>query len=214
MRRVQDATHDSVALPHLFGRGIRDRVLITLNANGPVPRGKLVRAIRCDEKKISNALKHFETLGVVTKRGKAGRRHGWTLDRRFFAYGELTMLLSRLGKLWPPPKLQGPSTRHGGPDFRMRHPTNPPVGLMFGSVVRTRVLVSVASQGQLNVQSIVNLVGARYESVHYCVRSLEQKGILRTATLGREVIVSLNDRFSACAELESFLQKLAKLDVV
>jgi hypothetical protein len=165
----------------------------------------------CDEKKVRRALASFERMGILSKRGMTNHRKYWTLDRRFLAYDELKGLLDRLARLWEPPRIAVPAKRYGGANFRLRPPLDPPVGEFFGSVTRTRLLVAIALLSQANVRELTTAVGARYESVSYCVHSLTHKRVLKTQRCGRDLIVSLDNQFVAYRELRMLLGKLAKM---
>lgn len=198
------------ALPLLFGRGVRDRTLLLLHANGPLQQSQIVRALLCDEKKVFRALQHFEGLGVVAKRGRPGHRVHWTIDRRFVAYDELSRLLRGLGRLWFVPIMDVPIKRQGGPNFRVRPDHDPSISRLFGSEMRSRILLAIARYEPSSITNLASLTGSRYESVHYCVKSLAAQGAVSTARRGRDVLVTLDQSFIVHEELRALLLKLAR----
>lgn len=196
------------SVPWVFGRGMRERMLLSLHANGPLQTVQLTRALGCDEKKVRRALRHFCLIGVVAKCGRLGHRRYWTLDRRFAAHHELRSLLVELARLVPPTRFRGPTRRLGSVGRTPRRLDRAVEGL-FGSVTRTRVLLAAAALTDPSLREVCRLACVRYESVVYAVNRFERDGLLRTVARGRDRRVSFADDQPLARSLRPLVVRIA-----
>jgi DNA-binding transcriptional ArsR family regulator len=82
---------------------------------------------------------------------------------------------------------------------------------LFGSRIRTDVLVAVGRLGDTYMSEISRVLGLQPTEVRRAVSSLEQSGAVATRTRGRTRIVQLEPRFWARDELYALLLKLSEL---
>jgi len=147
-------------------------------------------------------------MGIVARRGVPGRRTRWTLDRSFFAYEELSALLSEMEPYSTPINAAIPVRRVGLTVCSQL--SKPNVGLLFGSETRTLTLVCLAMLKQSTISEVAASIGARHESVSYVLQSYVAKGVCKVASSGRERLVALDETFKLHAPLQRLLGKLAK----
>ena len=83
---------------------------------------------------------------------------------------------------------------------------------LFGSVVRTKILVAIARLGETYPEELATLLGYARPSVARIVAALEADGVVATAPFGRERRVRLNERFIGAEPLYRLLLVLAKYD--
>lgn len=195
--------------PRIFGRGVREHVLVLLNNNGPLQTQQIVDIVGCEEKRVRRTLRHFESLGVTVQRGVKGHRKRWTIDRRFIAYDELRKVLATLRRFWSAPRLDVPAKRFGGPDFRLRRANDPAIDNLFGSPARTRVLLAIACGAGQNMEQLANSSAVRYESVVYIVNALERDKLANTTRSGRDRRVQINTQIELGRRLEDLLSAIA-----
>lgn len=83
---------------------------------------------------------------------------------------------------------------------------------LFGSAVRTRVLVFVALLRESYPRELARLANAPLISVQRIVDDLEREGVLASRLVGGSRIVALSKRLYGRDDLEAFLLKYAKRD--
>lgn len=85
---------------------------------------------------------------------------------------------------------------------------------LFGSHLRTRVLVLVALMGESYPTEIARLLESRQLPVQRVVNKLELEGVLSSRLIGTVRLVSLNPRFFAFRELRGLLLKMGEGNAV
>ena len=82
----------------------------------------------------------------------------------------------------------------------------------FGSVTRTRILLTLRMVGSSYPRELVRLTGTALNAVQGAIRSLENDGLIVGRSAGRTRLFELNPRFFAASELRALLDKLAVTD--
>ncbi len=83
---------------------------------------------------------------------------------------------------------------------------------IFGTVLRTRVLLAVALAGETYPSEVARLIDARLFPVQRVLDALEQEGLVASRKRGVERRVTLNPRYFARAELSALLMRLGQQD--
>lgn len=82
---------------------------------------------------------------------------------------------------------------------------------LFGSALRTDVLVAAARLSSTYPAELVRLLGRRLIEIQRALASLERSGALTTRLVGRTRLVELNRGFWASEELYALLLRLSEL---
>ena len=83
---------------------------------------------------------------------------------------------------------------------------------IFGTVLRTRVLFTLALVGETFPSELARLIDSKLFPVQRILDSLEREGVVASRKIGVERRVTLNPRFFAHAELQTLLSKLGEQD--
>ena len=86
------------------------------------------------------------------------------------------------------------------------------VGSPFGSMSRTRILVSLSLLGTSYQRELSRLLDVSPSVAQKALSSLERDGLVAGRLMGRTRAYSLNPRYFARAEFEAFLRRLAEAD--
>lgn len=81
---------------------------------------------------------------------------------------------------------------------------------LFGSPVRSKVLVLIALLGETYPREVARLADSPLISVQRIVSDLEREGVVVSRIVGGSRLVTLNRRLYGKDDLESFLIKYAK----
>ena len=81
---------------------------------------------------------------------------------------------------------------------------------LFGSKIRTDVLVTVGRLGITYISEIAQVLGRRPIEVQRAVASLELADVVQTRRLGTIRVVELNKRFSQYRELANLLLNMSE----
>jgi hypothetical protein len=191
-------------LPHIFGRGGRDRVLICLAVNGPLTVRELARAIKADAHKTWDMVHYLLQTGLVVKRVRPGGRKYVALNRKLPVHHRLRELLAALERRWPAKRVPQPSYRwtlwNDAGEI-----TAPRLDLMFYSPVRSRILLFIAAVGFTDMSTIYQVLGVGAVSALYAVNHWEREGIVLSQHLARHRFVSLDPQYPAYTQLRSLL---------
>ena len=82
---------------------------------------------------------------------------------------------------------------------------------VFGSTLRTRVLVCVAAIGETYASELARLSGSALLPVQRVIAGLENTGMVVTRKRGTVRLVSLNSRWFAFGELYALLLRMTEL---
>lgn len=195
-------------IPHLFGRGGLERVLMCLAVNGPMHVRHIARTIGSDPHKVWNMIESLRDINVVVKREKDGGRKYAALNRDLPIYRPLYRLLIAMDKYWPVPRIEHQTAR-------WRMPFNDDVtpkllDELFQGPVRARVLLFVAAVGLTDQKNIYNLLGLGTGSTLYAVNHWERQGVLKSIYVKSSRLVTLNREFEVAAELKALLLEMVK----
>jgi len=80
---------------------------------------------------------------------------------------------------------------------------------IFGSAIRTNILVLVRLLEDTYVSELAVLLDKAQPVVYRTVRNLENQGLVAIRTVGVQRMVTLNPRFVAASELSAVLAKIA-----
>jgi hypothetical protein len=84
--------------------------------------------------------------------------------------------------------------------------------MLFGSRLRTQVLVLVALLSESYPTQVARLLGSRLLPVQRVINALEAQGVLSSRLTGTTRLVTLNPRFFAADELRQLLLKVGEAD--
>ena len=86
------------------------------------------------------------------------------------------------------------------------------IGSPFGSITRTRVLVSLNLLGSSFQRELARLLDSSPSVVQKAFTSLERDGLIAGRMMGRTRSYTLNPRYFARSEFGAFLKRLAEAD--
>lgn len=205
-KRKADPNAATSHIPHLFGRGGRERVLICLAANGPMHVRHIARTIGSDSHKVWNMVEQLQIAGLVVKRERAGGRKYVALNRRSPIYRPLLRLLLALDKHWPAKRITHTVVRWNMPFDRAL--TTQRMDHIFQSPVRSRILLFISAVGETDMSTIYRLLGLGSVSTMYIVNHWEKQGIVRTRWSKTHRLVRLDPKFIAAKELKALLREI------
>jgi hypothetical protein len=84
--------------------------------------------------------------------------------------------------------------------------------MLFGSRLRTQVLVLIALLNESYPTQVARLLHSRLLPVQRVINTLETQGVLSSRLTGTVRLVTLNPRFFAIAELRNLLLKIGEAD--
>lgn len=205
--------------PHVFGRGMRDRLLMTLAVNRrPLYVAELVELLGSDQKKIRKTLAVLVGCGLVVRDRTSMSGRFVALNRAFPAYRELLTFLRALDRRWPQPRVGKPERRAERLVLRnLRLPWNPgpfagtDLDLVFYSKVRTRTLLAIAATKSSDVTDVRSTFVEDKRSVWNAANHWQREGIVRSRVVGRRRALELNPRYFAYRELRDFLKALRRI---
>lgn len=195
-------------LPHLFGRGGRDRVLLCLAVNGPMHGRHIARLLGMNAHKIFRMVEYLREAGIVVKREQPGAYKYIALNRALPVYEELRNLLLAMEKHWPSPRIEKVTARwhmpwNGSPNDRI-------YDALFQSAVRSRVLLFIAAAGVTYPKAIYDTLKLDTVSALHAVNHWEREGVVRSIHRDGKRFVALNPTFEVAAELKALLDALIK----
>lgn len=207
--------------PRLFGRGVRDRVLMTLAVNRrPLYVAELVQLLRTNGRKVRKSLTVLETCGLVVRAHAStpGLGRFVRLNRGFPAARELLTLLRALERRCPQPRAARPGRVAERVALRRARTLRNPVPFstvnldrIFYSKVRTRSLLAIAASHSTDVSHIAITFVERRNSVWNAVEHWEREGIVRSVVIGRRRALELDPGYYAAKELRLFLKALRRI---
>ncbi len=204
--------------PHIFGRGMRDRLLMTLAANRrPLYVAELVEALGSDQRKIRKTLAVLAKCGLVVRDKKSKSGRFVALNRMHPAYRELLTLLRAMER-------RCPQRRFGKPERvaerlllrNLKMPWNAgpfhvtDYDLIFYSKVRTRTLLAIAASTTTDVTDIQRTFIEKKRSVWNAVNHWQREGVVRSVVDGRRRALELDPGWFAAKEVRAFLRALRR----
>jgi hypothetical protein len=204
-RHAQAGFHHS-GLPWLFGRGGRDRALISLAINGPLTVRELARATEIDPHKMWDMIQRLRLSGLVVKREMPGGRKYVSINRRLPIYRTLMNLLIALDRISPTERCSGYTAR-----WRMpfdRELTDERLDNVFQSPLRSRILLFVATVGEADMQTIYRSLGLGKVSSTLAINHWQKQGVLRSQWHKRHRLISLDPNFIVAPQLLALLRAI------
>ena len=191
-------------IPHLFGRGGRDRLLLCLAVNGPMTVREVGRATNIDSRKAFDMVGYLLKTGLVVKRDRPGGRKYVAINRKLTAWAELTNLLETLAKAFPAQAVPTIQKRwHLQIDNGELTPDR--LDHAFFSPVRSRVLLLIAAAGIVMEKDLYNLLGLGAVSTLYAINHWQREGIVESRYVATARLLSLNPSWVAAHELRMLL---------
>ena len=210
---------ESGRLPHVFARGLRERILMTLATTRPLYVQELATAVGSDARKVRANLEILERQGIVVRAsptGGAGRFVALRRDNPF--YRPLLSLLTRMESAYPQngvePKPSRTAERIRLGDFeksKRRGTTLIDDADLFQSRIRTRVLLAIAACGETDAVDLTSILIEDDRSIWNVVNHWEREGIVRSEARGRRRVLSLSDEWCAAPELRRLLQAMIRI---
>lgn len=211
IRRSRESTRKrrpAARLPHLFGRGGRDRALIALAVNGALHVRHLARLIGSDSHKTWNMVERLLQSRIVVKRTREGGRQYVQINQGLHAQRALMRLLLAMDRIWPAKRAARKVKRWHMPFSSTM--TDKHREEIFHSRVRSRVLLYVQAVKRTNMIDMYHALRMNSVTALYVVNFWEREGVLRTYALGVHRIVELNPEFAVAKELRAFLEALVQ----
>ena len=195
--------------PHIFGRGMRDRLLMTLAVNTrPLYVAELAHLLRSDERKVRQTLTTLLACGVVVRDTTSTTGRYVALNRGFPAYRPLARKYPQgiVGK----PRRR--AERMGLGYLALPWNRGPfeasDFDPLFYSKVRTRVLLAVSATTSTDVTDIESTFTEDARSVWNAVNHWEREGVVRSVVIGRRRALELDPTYHAATEIRMFLKAL------
>jgi DNA-binding Lrp family transcriptional regulator len=202
-------------VPHIFGRGVRDRLLMTLAVNArPLYVSELARLLSCAPSKMRKTVKVLEATNIISSKFVSPSLRFIGLNRDFPGYLRLVRFLRVLETHYPQERVGKPKRTAERLALRGLNLSGngclavTDIDRLFYSSVRTRTLLTVVAVGDTDVRDIQTTVGLDHRSIWNAVNHWQREGIIRSVVRGRRRALELDPRFPAAEELRLFLQRL------
>ena len=203
----------------IFGRGLRERLLMFLATNRPVHVQELATAVGADARKVRLNLEILERQGVVVRAMPTdGVGRFVALRRDNPLYRPLLSLLMRMEIAYPQssvePKPSRATERIRLGDYeksKRRGTTLIDDADLFQSRIRTRVLLAIAACGETDAADLTSILIEDDRSVWNVVNHWEREGVVRSEARGRRRVLSLNDEWCAALELRRLLEAMIRI---
>ena len=200
---------NALSMPPLFFSSAQTQILVMIGANGPMTVREMARARSVDSASTFRTTERLERSGLVVKRELPGGRKYISVNRSHVAYRNLSRLLEVLVDHYQIPRVAQARYRHGLPLERDPSPALQE-DKMFGSVLRSRLLVLLAAVEEADVTQLGRLLGANRCSVDYTAHALLKSRLLLAETVGIRNVYRLNDNFVGAQEYTAFLSRLLR----
>jgi DNA-binding MarR family transcriptional regulator len=206
-RTASATSRKLLPMPALFDSPERTLILAMLATNGPMTVREIARARQVDAGSTYRSTERLIRCGLAVKRHRAGGRKYVALHRAHIAAAPLRALLDVLAGHYGTPILPQLRYRHGLP---LDRDPRPPLAeeRMFGSPIRSRMLVLLAGIGEADVTQLARLLAADVNSIHYAAHALLKSGVLGARRVGARHVLSLSDAYVGAGEFRAFLMAL------
>ena len=179
-------------LPLLFGKSLRNRVLVAVALKRPIRIARLSDYLKVDASQVTRAISDLVRSGLLCRTAE-----GAVDLASFCAAEELFALLRRLGDA-----AGGDAPRNNGTVPRQ-------IDSIFGGKPRTGVVLALSVLGRIHEGDVARLLGIAHGSVRHAVQHLASEGIVRTIRESPFVFVELNGDFIAAKQLRALAQAIA-----
>jgi DNA-binding MarR family transcriptional regulator len=196
-------------MPALFGSSERTLIVSMFAVNGPMTVRELARARNVDSSTTFRTVERLIRCGLLVKRQRVGGRKYVSFNRAHIAAAELRSLLDVLAKHYGTPHADQPRYRHGLP---LDRDTSPPLAekLMFGSSLRSRMLVLLAATGEADETQVRRLLAVNALSLEYASKALIATGVLCGRKVGSRFVLSLAEGYVGASEFKTLLLRLVE----
>jgi hypothetical protein len=192
------------AVPQLFGRRARTRLLVALATNGPMHVLDIARTIGSPAHRTRDMAMHFVGVGYLTKRVKPGRKYV-ALVRESPLFKPLVRLLKRIAVEFEMKPKKQPRRR-----WYLPKGWRPDLRCSLGSRIRTSALLGIAVAEGIDMRSLSQFAGIKYPSLWSLLPFWEREDVIVSRYEGKFRRLYLNPDFFAAAELREFLNALAE----
>jgi DNA-binding transcriptional ArsR family regulator len=196
------------ALPPIFGSSARTEILALLAVNGPLTVRELARLRESDSSATFRAVSALSKCGLVLKRQRAGGRKYVSLHRAHQCARELRDLLTALDLGHPVARVTQARARWGLPAARGPQPLIVEKQ-MFGSAIRSQILVLLAIAGEADEQQIARALVVRHNSVWSALLPLTRCKLVVDRRIGARRVLSLSKGYTGAHEFQRLLRRLA-----
>jgi DNA-binding MarR family transcriptional regulator len=194
-------------MPPLFGSTARTEILALLGINGPLTVREIARLRESDSSATFRSVAALMECGLVVKRQRAGGRKYVSLNRAHHCASELRALLAALDREHQVARITQARARWGLPDER--DPLPPIVeNNMFGSTMRSQILILLAIAGEADEQQIARALAVRHNSVWSALLPLTKYKLVIERRIGARRVLSLAANFKGASEFRRFLERL------
>ena len=200
-------------VPHLFGRGMRDRLLMMLAVHDrPLYVTEIALTLASDVSKVRKTLHVLHDMGIVADAWPRENCRYVALNAAFPAYLPLLRLLRVLEQRWPQPRLGKPARTAERVALRglniVGNSEVRDLDNLFYSPPRTRALLTIAAMVTTDVTDIERTLGLDRRSAWNVVNALQREGVIRSVLRGRRRALELDPDYPAAPELRRFLRRL------
>ena len=190
--------------PPLFASSARTQILLALHANGPMTVREAARLRKTDSATTFRSVERLIVCGLIVKRDRPGGRKYVAINKSHFAAKELNFLLDVLNNRFPIPEIEQARVRRGLPTDR--DPKPPILELsMFGSSIKSRILLMVAIAGEADEQQLARSLCVSASQIWSALRSITKAKLLTERRVGVRRVVSLSTQYPGAQEFISFL---------
>lgn len=202
-RSNQQESPRSSALPHIFGNGTADRILIALAANRSMNIGEIARALGVRPSTAFTAIRRLQYAGLISKDLRTANGAYVELNRGFAAHRQLRALLLALGQTWAPPHIEfeviriGPA-REVSVSAALRDLRSP----------KLTVLAYIAKKRSAGLSKLCADLGMSHPLASVIVNTWQRAGIVQSQYAGKRRIVALDPAFPAHRQLRRFMRAI------
>ncbi len=190
-------------LPHIFGNGTADRILITLAANRAMNIGEIARAIGVKPSTAFTAIERLRYAGLVSKGLHTTNGAYVELNRGFAAHRQLYALLLALGRTWPAPNIQ-----HEAMPASPARKVSVSAALQALRSPKLTVLAYVAKKRSVGLGRICINLQLSHSLASVIVNTWQRSGIVQSRYSGKSRILALDPAFPAYRQLRRFLRSI------
>lgn len=197
-------------MPQIFGSSARTEILALLAVNGPLTVRELARLRVSDSSATFRAVSALSDCGLIVKRERAGGRKYVSLNRAHHGARELRDLLTALDLEHPVARVTQARARWGLPTERDPQPLIVEKQ-MFGSAIRSQILLLLAIVGEADEQQIARALAVRHNSVWSALLPLTRRNLVIDRRVGARRVLSLSESYKGAREFGRLLQRLASV---
>lgn len=200
----------ALPMPVIFGTSERTLILATLWANGPMTVREIARLRGVDSASTYRSVERLLRSGLAVKRDQPGGRKYVSVNRGHVASHNLGILLDTLAKEYGVPVVDQITYRHGLPTRKHSPKTVVSEDWMFGSPVRSKILLVLAETNAADATQLSRVASAQPGSIRYAAIAMENAGITKSEIVGIRRIFRLASDYVGAKQFKAFLRVLAR----